>query len=151
MFLMPVRVAKERAPLGRKADAVEETGEFAEVGVKVDAFSSLAVFIKRQMEGTDRCRASVVKGSWERIDHLLRLVDVVLVHPLSGERQQGAASVVVFSHRTMGQHLGLRVTRLQPSLDHRCCHSSAVLQSHSLAQVQAMARRPHARLASDDA
>jgi hypothetical protein len=88
---MPVRVAKEWAPLGREADAVEETGEFAEVGVKVDAFSSLAVFIKRQMKGTDRYRASVVKGSWERIDHRLRSVGVALAHPLPGEQQQGAA------------------------------------------------------------
>ncbi len=46
---MPVRVAEERAPLCRETDTIEETGELAKVGVKVNAFSELAVFVDKQM------------------------------------------------------------------------------------------------------
>lgn len=93
----------------------------------------------------------MVTESWERIDHRLHSIDVALVHSLSEEQQQEAAWAAVFLHRTMGQHLGRRVTQPQPSLDHRCYHSLVVRQSHYLGQVQAMGRRPHARLAFDDA
>jgi hypothetical protein len=44
---MPVRVAEERAPLSGESNAVEETGELAKVGVKVDAFSKSAVLIEK--------------------------------------------------------------------------------------------------------
>lgn len=89
--------------------------------------------------------------SLERIGHRLHLVDVALVRLLSEEQQRGAASAAVFSHRTMGRHLGRRATQLRPNLGRRCRHSSAVLQALVLAQVQVMVHRPHARLTSDDA
>lgn len=89
--------------------------------------------------------------SWEQIGRRLHLFGVALVRLLSGEQQQGAASAAVFSHRTMGQHLGRRATQLRPNLGRRCRYSSAVLQALVLAQVQVMVHRPHARLAFDDA
>jgi hypothetical protein len=104
---------------------------------------------------TDHCQASVERESWVQIGHHPDLVDVEpgLVPQQFGEQRREFASAVAFSYKTMDQRSIQRVTLPQPNLGHRCCHSSAVQQLHALAlaQVLAMVRRPHARLAFDDA